>query len=88
MLRTFLCSARWAVTSSSPSGVDRSATQTRLTWGLPSGLSVISVASTPFPMNSRAASLSFMLPPTHGGSFDSRWPPGDQQVQQSAGLLG
>src|ERR1700744_266868 len=60
MLRTFLCSARGALTSSSPSGVDRNATQTTLPWGLPSGLRVTRVASAPLPMRSRAASLSFM----------------------------
>jgi hypothetical protein len=49
-----LCSARWAVTnSSSPSGVVRTAIQTTLTCGLPSGLSVTRVASVPYP-NQRA----------------------------------
>ena len=60
MLRTFLCSARCAVTNSSPSGVDRNATQTSDTCGLPSGLIVTRVASAPLPMSSRAASLSVM----------------------------
>src|SRR3954470_3531815 len=60
MLRVFWYSARWAETSSSPSGVDSKATHTTVACGLPSGFNVTSVASMPSPMNSRAASLSLM----------------------------
>src|SRR6476646_8590399 len=61
MLRVFWYSDRWALTSSSPSGVDCSATQTSDTCGLPSGLMVTSVASAPAPMSARAESSSFMI---------------------------
>src|SRR5829696_9211527 len=82
-LRVLRYSARCAETSSSPSGVDSSATQTTVACGLPSGLMVTRVASMPSPMNSRAASLSFMRCSTAARAFS--FPNGFQVEQRRLG---
>jgi hypothetical protein len=53
-LRTFLCSARGDQFIAVGGGLQRH--QTTVTWGLPSGLGVTSVASAAEPMKLRAAS--------------------------------